>query len=325
MWTLKILNGLHQGAETRLDDGEYAIGRGERCEVLLCDEGIDAVHARLRIADGKPCLVPQDDAALTVNGEVPAAASEAVSLDDGDVVALGMVRMALLREEAVVAPEVSPPGRVAPGWDAPSKHGGFRPFVLASSAIALAAGIGVYLSLPLDAVAHTGPAPQRTHVAASVAPQFADDRRPAAASDETQHDDVMYRVREFIGDPAISTHADAKGRIVLSGIARNSRTAAQIREAQKEFKKVVEIRDAVSYEVSENGSKQTVAMPVKIRNVFIGGTRYFTTADGTRYFEGGKLSDGAEVQSITMNRIVFVRNGKRIRYDLGDMTADNRG
>ncbi|MGN6703641.1 MAG: FHA domain-containing protein, partial [Burkholderiaceae bacterium] len=73
MWTLKILNGLHQGAETRLDDGEYAIGRGERCDVMLCDEGVDVVHARLRIIDGKPWRVPHDQAGQNLKRQGPAA------------------------------------------------------------------------------------------------------------------------------------------------------------------------------------------------------------------------------------------------------------
>ncbi|MGN6703804.1 MAG: SctD/MshK family protein, partial [Burkholderiaceae bacterium] len=237
-----------------------------------------------------------------------------------------LVRLAVLREaEAVWASGAVAPGSAPSGGVTSPRRVGVRPFLLASGAIALAAGIGVYLSLPLEAVANTRPAQQRTRAAAGVASQLADAGRHDAVNDEIQQRDLMYRVREFIGDPGISTHTDAKGRIVLTGVARSARTAAQIREARKEFKKVVEILDAVSYEVNENDRKETVAMPVKIRNVFIGGTRYFTTADGMRYFEGGKLSDGAEVQSITMDEIVFVRNGKRIRYDLGDMTADNRG
>ncbi|MGN6389890.1 MAG: SctD/MshK family protein, partial [Burkholderiaceae bacterium] len=268
----------------------------------------------------------REAAALTVNGEVPAAAGAPVPLDDGDVFALGLVRLAVLREaEAVWASGAVAPGSAPSGGVTSPRRVGVRPFLLASGAIALAAGIGVYLSLPLEAVANTRPAQQRTRAAAGVASQLADAGRHDAVNDEIQQRDLMYRVREFIGDPGISTHTDAKGRIVLTGVARSARTAAQIREARKEFKKVVEILDAVSYEVNENDRKETVAMPVKIRNVFIGGTRYFTTADGMRYFEGGKLSDGAEVQSITMDEIVFVRNGKRIRYDLGDMTADNRG
>jgi hypothetical protein len=47
------------------------------------------------------------------------------------------------------------------------------------------------------------------------------------------------------------------------------------------------------------------------------GARYLQTANGARYFEGGQLQDGAEIVSIALDEVVFMKNGQRLRWRIG--------
>lgn len=44
---LKVLSGPHLGAEIVLSDGEYLLGRGERCDIILDDAAMAEEHAKL--------------------------------------------------------------------------------------------------------------------------------------------------------------------------------------------------------------------------------------------------------------------------------------
>ncbi|MEI6413244.1 MAG: type III secretion system inner membrane ring subunit SctD [Pseudomonadota bacterium] len=53
---LKILSGVHVGAEVELGLGEYPIGRDEACELVLLDRDIAPRHAILTLAEGTATL-----------------------------------------------------------------------------------------------------------------------------------------------------------------------------------------------------------------------------------------------------------------------------
>ncbi|PJE80413.1 Yop proteins translocation protein D [invertebrate metagenome] len=48
---LKILSGNHQGAEIPLTSGNYSLGKGEHCDLVLTDESLKDVHLTLSITD----------------------------------------------------------------------------------------------------------------------------------------------------------------------------------------------------------------------------------------------------------------------------------
>lgn len=66
----------------------------------------------------------------------------------------------------------------------------------------------------------------------------------------------------------------------------------------------------------------TAGIP-EITTVFAGDgdQRYIETADGSRYFEGARLKEGATVVSIGPDEVVFERGGQRITMPLGGPSA----
>jgi type III secretion system YscD/HrpQ family protein len=87
---LKILSGQHAGAELPLADGEYLVGSGDDCDIILTDPGIEPEHARLKIFEGEfSCAVAGGKVLLEgeeIGGEAQAA--------DFQVVTLGKVHLA---------------------------------------------------------------------------------------------------------------------------------------------------------------------------------------------------------------------------------------
>ena len=49
-YILKFLSGPHLGAEVTLTPGEYLIGRGDQCDIVLDDQDLAPVHARLALS-----------------------------------------------------------------------------------------------------------------------------------------------------------------------------------------------------------------------------------------------------------------------------------
>ncbi|MEJ2639702.1 MAG: FHA domain-containing protein [Desulfosarcinaceae bacterium] len=68
-YKLQIVAGLHEGAELCLQEGEcYTVGSGERCDIVLLDNGIAAEHLRLSVSKGKAYLL-ETQAATFIDGQ----------------------------------------------------------------------------------------------------------------------------------------------------------------------------------------------------------------------------------------------------------------
>ena len=46
LWTLRVLNGLHQGANVPVEVGELTIGASDDCDLILQDAGLPSEVAR---------------------------------------------------------------------------------------------------------------------------------------------------------------------------------------------------------------------------------------------------------------------------------------
>ncbi len=86
---LRLLSGLNAGASMELAPGEWLMGSGDACDLLVTDPGISERHLALRVAeDGAVRLVPLDGEVLAESGPVPA---DGMALDHFAVFSAGML------------------------------------------------------------------------------------------------------------------------------------------------------------------------------------------------------------------------------------------
>lgn len=70
-WILKILSGPSEGAQIDLEPGQYLIGRGDNCDLVLDDEHVSDQHFQLVIDNENSTLTVLNDAVLpTLNGRL---------------------------------------------------------------------------------------------------------------------------------------------------------------------------------------------------------------------------------------------------------------
>ncbi len=104
---LKVLAGIHAGGEFPLRDGAYIIGSGNDCDIVLSDDGVADIHARLVVQEGNFTLEVKSRP-LYVDGK--ATRADAVSLHVLHVVTLGMafftIGEASTRWDTIVLPRL---------------------------------------------------------------------------------------------------------------------------------------------------------------------------------------------------------------------------
>ncbi len=92
--SLRVLTGMHAGAQTRLPDrGILMIGQADDCDLILADEGIAAHHCVLTVVGEQVLLRPMDGAVATHDG--PVAANENIALEHFAVAHLSGVQLAV--------------------------------------------------------------------------------------------------------------------------------------------------------------------------------------------------------------------------------------
>ncbi len=103
---IRIRSGLHSGAVVTIAEGEYVIGSGTECDIVLMDPEMAPRHALLRVAGGPVCTAPLDGGVRIDDAPVEADES-AQPLGGGEIVTLGPVDLEMDIESLVVT-EVEP-------------------------------------------------------------------------------------------------------------------------------------------------------------------------------------------------------------------------
>jgi hypothetical protein len=92
--SLRVLTGMHAGAEMRLPDrGILMIGHADDCDLILADDGIAAHHCVLTVVGDKVLLRAMDGGVGTHEGLI--AAGENITLEHFDVAHLAEVQLAV--------------------------------------------------------------------------------------------------------------------------------------------------------------------------------------------------------------------------------------
>lgn len=94
---LRILSGIHIGAEIELSPGTWVVGRDDSCDIILSDASVAARHAALQVTDSGELEFEGLDGTVLTAGETP---PEGGMLVAGEIYRLGGVIFAWGPEDA---------------------------------------------------------------------------------------------------------------------------------------------------------------------------------------------------------------------------------
>lgn len=98
---LKILNGVQNGVEVALEDGEYVIGSGADDDLQITDVALRPAHAKLRIAGGTISIAAAAGAVATSTGlTIEAGNATWHDIDQLEVVTVATTRFAVAKASA---------------------------------------------------------------------------------------------------------------------------------------------------------------------------------------------------------------------------------
>jgi len=128
--------------------------------------------------------------------------------------------------------------------------------------------------------------------------------------------ELASRVREALDDTALSVDYLAAGVVRVQGSSSNLATRARLRSLASELSGLVRIDDRVVFlEVTDTPTPaRDHLLPVRVVDVIPGENGSFSNGNGTRYFVGGVLPDGAEVVAVRADAIEFSIGTKKIVY-----------
>jgi hypothetical protein len=300
-WRLRVLEGVHAGATSGLAAGSYSVGSDFDCDIAVLDDGVSRRHLSLELAADGAYLSVCDGAAVSVDAEALIGDGK-VALAKGSVVHCGAM--------AFTVEPPGPPAASSHGNDAdlPKEMVGRRSakpvrgrrWLLGAPVVAVL----IALSAASWQLFHMPAVPREIN---SAAPATVSGPPAPPAADE-----IVNRVREFVGDEDLVVERGVKGEVIVSGVTSGKSVQRQLQRIQADYAGTVEIRDEVSYVTHE--APRQVQLPQRITDVHVGEVRWFRTADGGRYFEGSQLDDGAEVVRIGLDAIVFRREGRLTQF-----------
>lgn len=332
---LRITSGVHRGAAMELSGAEYLIGSSDDCDVVLRDEAVSAHHCRLArewsgfcvrdLRAGPPQLVTPRTVAY-----------EGGAIEGGYEV--GGVRFTL-RQQA-------PPSKAAKAQEMRKQP--------VSSALLVAVILGVLLAILAVAGAqrtvtkssttlaewsstgnqalaaqgfrsvHLGSDPSGELQVRGFVADLAEKQRlqawlrgsPYSKAHVSVHlvSDLIEQVRRALADDTLKVGL-RDARLDIAGKTSRLELKQRIRALSEDLRDTVPVEDRVQY-LDVHDDAGPGPLPVTVSSVMVGNPSYFLTDEGTRYFIGGQLPDGAEVLAIDAAQIQFLRQGKVITYKL---------
>ena len=331
---LRIASGMHRGASLELTDSEYLIGSSDDCDVVLRDEAVSAHHCRLAREWSGFCV--RDLRA----GPPQLVTPQTVVYEGGAIEAgyeVGGVRFTLR--------QAAPPSKVARSRELSRQS--------VSSALLVVMILGVLLAIVAVVSAqrtvmksstalaqwsntgnqalaaqgfrsvHFGSDPRGQMQVKGLVADPAENRRlqawlrgsPYSKAHVNVHlaSDLIEQVRRALAEDTLTVGL-RDARLDIAGKTSRLELKQRIRALTEDLRDTVTVEDRVQYlDAHEAGP---VPLPVTVSSVMAGNPSYFLTDEGTRYFVGGQLPDGAEVLAIDAAQIQFRRQGQVITYKL---------
>jgi hypothetical protein len=206
--TLSILSGLHAGAQRVLPPGEYVLGSGAGCDIILRDPGVAERHLLLVLGEVTVFAKRLADAPWSCSGKPVTAARQLLS--ERDVLSFGSVQIGLAPTEP--AQEADDAGMALPATGQRRGAGvrrrtthrvGRRMSVLSASLLMVACGL-----------------------------LFAFKTAVSGVSERSRGEQSLIDAKQLINSlnlPDLQARLDAKGGLVLSGHVDTAQDAQRLR------------------------------------------------------------------------------------------------
>jgi hypothetical protein len=332
---LRITSGMHRGASMELTGSEYLVGSGDDCDVVLHDEAVSAHHCRLArewsgfcvrdLRTGAPQLVTPQTVAF-----------EGGAIDAGYEV--GGVQFTLRQDP--------PRSKVARAQELRKQSVSWAILVVVILGVVLAivavtgagravtqhpAALDRWIGVGDQALAaqgfgsvHFESDPRGDPQVKGLVSDTAEKQRlqtwlrgsPYSQAHLNVHlaSDLIEQARRALADEALQVGLH-DARLDIEGTTSRLELKARIRALMEDLRGTVPVEDRVQY-LDAHDDTGPGPLPVTVSSVMVGNPSYFLTDEGTRYFVGGQLSDGAEVLSIDAAQIQFRLRGKVVTYEL---------
>lgn len=342
--TLRVVSGVHEGAQLELAPGEYIVGCGMDCDIVLHDDGVAPQHVKLTIGIATVQVSRIADATTACNGR--RLRSGPRKLHESDVITTGAAafRVTALGSQAQTHTRMqrNPEARSKPFRRAMAPYtllgllalgtffvyaeavsNGQSTEARAQSGLArarqamhsaqldeIAVALGPNGKLSVTGYVRTARDAQRLAAEPALSALGAPQLRYHVAQE------VVARVKQHLDPVPVEVVYAGHGKITVSGQA-GSAIRERMRRLSRDLDGVATIDDQLVYTGAPlAAAPQASKLPIRIVAVQSGSPSYFEDQHGARYFVGGSLSDGAQVAAIDDGQILFHKDGKTMRYPL---------
>lgn len=128
--------------------------------------------------------------------------------------------------------------------------------------------------------------------------------------------EIQQRITEHLSEPQIKVEYAGKGLFILSGTTASPNYRSAAYRLENDLTGVARIEHRVTITIPKT-IKHT-PLELAITSVRMTPTPHFQTADGSRYFVGGRTPEGREVIEINQKKIIFSKDGRLSVYHLLD-------
>jgi type III secretion protein D len=345
---LKVLSGLHQGAELVLAPGKYHVGSAEDNEVSLFDAAITKNHFCIEVEKNAVKLSVNE--ALWVD-EQRLAAGSVFRVSDNCKLTIAEVQFSLLvpaRIRHAVVAQVRPRLGEHSAWlkQRLKDFGGAlvqrkmsRPAYFVFGAVLVSALGAMATSTPSSPnspqnmarfameltqveerelqLGSKGDAIVLSGYVSSKAQQerirrvVAESKLPKVNSQYYVVEEIKQRITEFLSEPGIRVQYVGNGLFSVSGQANSKNYRDNVRRLENDLRQIARIEHGETTVNTPQGVS-TAKLSITITGVRMTPAPHFITADGSRYFVGGRTPDGREVMEISNEKIVFNHNGGQV-------------
>lgn len=295
---LSVTHGFHAGAELNLIESQYTVGSSTESDIVLRDDGIAPIHARLRRKGGQIEIE-------AVGGDVTLASGETIHEGHGSRCRLPVRISVGDAHIRLVGPE-----RPASRWSVSN-----RPLLIAGSvffavfAVSVAAN-GLSFTKPDGGGESASPGSKFTKVAyaGEAGQDVLDDSSPAQIQSAAEAESQL-RLRLEQGGISTLAVERSPGRLLVSGMIPNEKSGVWT-ETQSWFDQAYGAHIPLVSNVMIGNAEQ--APRLTLQAIWYGERPYVIAADGARYHEGAFTNDGWTIKQIGEAELLLTKGGATV-------------
>jgi type III secretion protein D len=360
---LKVLSGLHHGAEMVLHPGKYHVGSAEENEISLRDPSLSQDHFLIEVGQSEVSIMAkhplwidnqrmQEDSILGIRSNskitigglqfavvIPERMDRTFRCDTNPAADNRNVKPTQKYKELVRVPIRQKLSRSAYfvfgailvsalGAMATSTPSSYSPATVQNvskltNELASLQENELQLGSKGDAIVLSGYVSNKKQQE-KISRAISESKLPKVYSHYHVVDEIQQRISEFISEPGIKVKYAGNGLFVLSGQAYSKHYRDNVRRLENDLRQIARIEHGES--IVNTPKASSTQLSIAISGVRMTPVPHFIAADGSRFFVGGRTPDGREVVDISNEKIVFNTQGRIAIYQLASnqlRTEDN--